>query len=210
MKRILPVIALFLAACAHLPQIQPVDGPRRSQIEHRCRSIYPQGRWQLVHSIEARFPGGRRTFLTGIVVLSPTVSRIHCVLMSLDGFVLFEAVDDGDVTVKRALGPFDHAEFAEGVMRDIRLIFLPPEAPADRCGQFADGGEGCRFHPDDNRIVDIVLDAGGWRIRQTVPPRTVTAQAADQTGFPPKMTLTAGGGAGYSLTLKLIQAVPLD
>ncbi|HSO17991.1 MAG TPA: hypothetical protein VLT88_00955 [Desulfosarcina sp.] len=214
MKRMLPFVALLLAACVHLPPVQPVGGERRMGIEQRVRSVFPQGRWQLVHTIEARFPGGRRTFLTGVVVLSTTASRLHCVLMSLDGFVLFEAVDDGEVSVKRAFGPFDHAEFAGGVMRDIRLIFMPPGMPPggaiDRCGLFADGGEGCRFRAAAG-VVDVIVEAdGGWRIRQTAPPRAVAAQAPGRNGFSPEMTLAADGAAGYTLTMKLLSAEAVD
>ncbi len=211
MKRFLPVVILLLAACAHPPSIQPVDGARQARIESRCRSIYPHGRWQLVHTIEAHFPGGRQTFLTGVIRLSSAEARIHCVLMTLEGFVLFEAVDDGDVSVKRAFGPFDHPEFAKGVMRDIRLIFMAPGGSIDGCGVFADAGEGCRFRTSGNRIVDVIADHdGSWRIEQNAPPRTVTAQAADASGISPQLTLAAGGAAAYTLTISLIEATALD
>lgn len=210
MKRLVGIIALLVAACAHPVPIEPVEPFRESLIEGRCRAIYPQGRWQLVHGIAARFAGGRQTFLTGVIQLSSRASRIHCVLMTLDGLVLFEAVDDGLVAVKRAVGPFDHPVLAEGLMADIRLMFFPPPGAVIACGRFAETGEGCRFRAPDGGVVDVTVDDDGWRIAQLSPPRTITASAVDPRGMAATMTLAAGGDAAYRLTITLIDAAVLD
>lgn len=209
MKGMVAVIALLVAACAPLPPIQPLEPHHGSLIEGRCRAIYPQGRWQLVHSIAARFTGGRQTFLTGVIQLSSGDARIHCVLMTLDGFVLFEAVDDGLISIKRAVGPFDHPALARGLMADIRLMFFPPPGGITACGRFADTRQGCRFQPPDGEVVDVTVDDGGWRIVQLSPPRSITASAIDPNGLAGKMILAAGGDAAYQLTITLIDATAM-
>jgi hypothetical protein len=169
---------LLLVGCAPTPTIQPADHVRHGQLEHRCRSIYPQGKWQLVHTIHGRFRHGRQAVMTGVVVLSSNDAGIHCVLMSLEGFVLFDAEDRGTLTVHRAVPPFDSRAFARGVMDDIRLMFLAPESMHAICGQFQDGTRGCRFITVDKRTVDVTdTGSGRWRIRQNAPSRTIVAEA---------------------------------
>ena len=211
MKRIALVIVLLLGACAHMPPIQPAGTDRQYRVEARCRSIYPVGRWQLVHTINVRLRRGYQAILTGVIILSTADSRVHCVLMTLEGFVLFEAVDNGEVAVKRAFGPFDNSEFAKGVMRDIRLIFLAPEGEMQTAGKFAGGTEGCRYRTRDNRFIDVIgaVD-GSWQIQQYEPRRTVVVDAVDQRGLSPKLTLEAGGKASYTLVMTLIEAISLQ
>ncbi len=211
MKRIALVIVLLLSACAHMPSIQPAETDRQYRVEARCRSIYPVGRWQLVHTLNVRLHRGYQATLTGVIILSTVDSRVHCVLMTLEGFVLFEAVDNGEVAVKRAFGPFDNSEFAKGVMRDIRLIFLAPEGEMQTAGKFAGGTEGCRYRTRDNRFIDVIgaVD-GSWQIQQYEPRRTVVVDAVDQRGLSPKLTLEAGGKASYTLVMTLIEAISLQ
>ena len=211
MKRIALAIVLLLSACAHMPPIQPMDTDRQLQVETRCQSIYPKGKWQLVHTINVRLHRGYEATLTGVIILSTADSRIHCVLMTLEGFVLFEAVDDGEVAMKRAFGPFDNAEFAKGVMRDIRLIFLAPEGKMQTAGNFADDAEGCRYRTDDNRVIDVIGAAdGSWQIRQYNPLKTVVVDAVDQRGLSPKLILETGGKRSYTLVMTLIEAISLQ
>ncbi|MFO7713695.1 hypothetical protein [Desulfosarcina sp.] len=210
MKLMSLVVILLLIACAPIPPIQPVDADLQFRIETGCRSIYPVGRWQLVHTIHARLHHGHQAALTGVIILSTADSQVHCVLMTLEGFVLFEAVDDGDVSVKRAFGPFDNPEFAAGVMRDIRLIFLAPAGQMQAAGNFADGAVGCRYRSDDNRFIDVINAAdGSWRIQQYDPLKTVVGDAIDPSGFSPQLTLEAAGKPAYTLVMKLVEAVPM-
>ncbi len=205
------IVVLMLGACAYMPPIQPAETDRQYRVETRCRSIYPVGRWQLVHTINVRLRRGYQATLTGVIILSTADSRVHCVLMTLEGFVLFEAVDNGEVAVKRAFGPFDNPEFAKGVMRDIRLIFLAPEGRMQTAGRFDDGTEGCRYRTHDNRFVDIIGAAdGSWQIQQYEPRKTVDVDAVDHRGLSPRLTLEAGGKASYTLVMTLIEAISLQ
>ena len=211
MKRIAVVIVLLLSGCTHIPPIVPAETDLQYRIEASCRSIYPVGRWQLVHTLNVRLHHGYQATLTGVIILSTADSRVHCVLMTLEGFVLFEAVDNGEVIVKRAFGPFDNPEFAKGVMRDIRLIFLAPEGEMQIAGKFADTAEGCRYRTHDSRFIDVIGAAdGSWQIQQHEPRKTVAVDAVDQRGLSPKLTLEAGGKASYTLVMTLIEAISLQ
>lgn len=216
MKWLLAGLCLLLGACTHLPAIQPMDVARRPCLETDCQSHFPQGRWQLVHNIGARLHGGKQATFTGVVVLSTRDQSIHCVLLTLEGMVLFEAVDDGQKTaVRRAFGPFDNDHFAQGVMADIRFLFFKPEGLLIATGTYGDGTPGCRYQGPGETIVDLVeLADGGWRMRQYdgrgTELRRMTADRVDSRGISPRMVIDAGSGRqSYRLSMDLVEAVAL-
>ena len=215
MKRLLLAAAvLLLGGCAHLPPIQPFDSAHQARVEAKCRSAFLKGRWQLVHTIDASLPGGRQAVFTGVIVFSAKDGSIHCVLMTLEGFVLFEAVDNGRLSVKRAVGPFENDHFAKGVMDDLHFLFFEPAGGIVTAGRFDDGQTGCRYRSAHKRTVDVEpLAAGGWRIRQYDRTgqllRTATAEDVDARGVPHRLTLEAGGRHGYRLAMRLIEAIKL-
>ena len=65
--------------------------------------------------------------MMGLTVLSSRLRSNRSVIMSLEGFVVFDGEVNQGLTVHRALPPFDSPGFAEGLMADIRLIFFQPE-----------------------------------------------------------------------------------
>ncbi|BBO75356.1 hypothetical protein DSCW_27730 [Desulfosarcina widdelii] len=208
------IAALLLAACASMQAMQPLDADRETVCAGNCRSHFPEGGWQMVHTISANIQGGRQATFTGVVILSPEDDSIRCAVMTLEGFVLFEAVDYGRVTVKRAFGPFDDENFAKGVMDDIRFLFVEPEGETT-CGIFEDGSRGCRYRAERNRTVDLMEGPdGGWRMRQYdsrgYPMRTMTADAPNADGFSRKIVLQALGSHGYRLTMTLVEAVSIQ
>jgi hypothetical protein len=216
MKWLLAGLFLLLGACTHLPAIQPMDADRRPSLETDCRSHFPQGRWQLVHTIGARLYGGRQATFTGVVVLSTREGSIHCVLMTLEGMVLFEAEDDGHKTiVRRAFGPFDNDHFARGVMDDIRFLFFEPEGGMIAAGIYGDGVRVCRYQGRRETIVDLMeLADGGWRMRQYDGRgkvlRCVTADRVDSRGISPRMIIDAGSGRrAYRLSMNLVEGIAL-
>lgn len=216
MKWILAGLLILLCACTHLPVLQPVDADRRVSVEKDCRSRFPQGRWQLVHTIGVRLDGGRQATFTGVVVLSTMDRSIHCVLMTLEGMVLFEAAHDGQqTTVKRAFGPFANPHFAQGVIADIRLLFFEPEGGVIAVGTTGDVTRGCRYQGPNETVVDLMASAeGGWRMRQYDGQgrelRRITADAGDSRGISPRMVIDAGGGRhAYRLTMNLVEAIEL-
>lgn len=216
MKWLMVGMLMLLGACAHLPDIQTADANRLPAMEKDCRSHFPQGRWQLVHTIVARFDGGRQASFTGAVVLSTRDATIHCVLMTLEGMVLFEAEHDGRTTVvQRAFGPFENTHFAQGVLADIRFLFFRPEGDLIAAGLTGNGNRVCRYQGPGETTVDLLaLADGGWRMQQYDGQarvlRCVTADPVDSAGISSRMVIDAGRGhRAYHLSLNLVEAVEL-
>lgn len=218
MKRIGPILLLLMPlACAHLPQIQAPADLHGTPSPALCEQIFPQGRWQFVHAIEAVPPGGQKINMVGVIQTSSKQRTIRCVLMTLEGLVLFQARFDQHITIERAVPPFDTKGLAQGLLNDIMLIFFVPDGPCRQTGYLETGDFVCRYTLGDRRTQDIVRKPqGGWEIRRykansrlerTVQP----ARPMDLSpkGFPTRLELHAGGLTGYRLTLTLIEAQPL-
>jgi hypothetical protein len=212
----LAAVMLFLA-CARLPTIVPVTGADPSEPTEVCRRIFPAGKWQLLHSIEADLPGSRHSVMMGLTILSSRLRSNRSVIMSLEGFVVLDAEVNQGLKVHRALPPFDSPGFAEGLMADIRLIFFKPEGPAAECGQLTDGATVCRYLNPNGGIVDIVLCSTGTcesrrydRKQHLIRIVRVPFDTRTKDGMPQTLELTAQGGQTYKLVMTLLEAVPLD
>ena len=124
--------------------------------------------------------------MMGLTLMSsPATGRYRSVLLTLEGFVVFDAEYDGRLTVHRALPPFDSPHFAEGLMEDIRLVFFEPDGPVVASGTLKDGGAVRRHRLPDGGTVDLELLPGDdWRIRRYDPSETLTrtVRATARTG----------------------------
>jgi hypothetical protein len=207
---------LLVLSCARLPKILPVTGADPSEPAEVCGRIFPAGEWQLLHSIEADLPGGRRSVMMGLTVLSSRLRSNRSVIMSLEGFVVFDGEVSQGLKVHRALPPFDSPGFAEGLMADIRLVFFQPEGSAE-CGKLTDGSTVCRYKKPDGGFVDIVLRSTGTceslrydREQRLIRTVRVPADARTGDGMPQAIELTARGEQSYKLVMTLLEAVPLD
>jgi len=140
--------------------------------------------------------------------------------MSLEGFVFFEARQDKEIVISRAIFPFDKKEFAEGLMRDIRLIFFKPDGPLVDSGVLENNSPICRYQSSDGRIIDIITSSDNtWEIRQYSEDlrlsRTIKAGSlrkedpSDQWPLPGRLELISHGSPGYKLTMTLVDAVLL-
>jgi len=213
-------IASILISCSALPSLQPADRAARVELPQTCHQLFPNGNWQFVHSIEAVMPGGHRGMVMGVTVISSRDKSAHCVLMTMEGLVVFDARYDQQLVINRAVAPFDHEGFAAGLISDIQLIFFMPEGPLVETGKDPNGASVCRYQNPDGRIVDLVIDADHTRhIRQYNSQqrlsRTVdafsTKQESDGDGpdFPDRLELTTHGVADYTLIMDLVEAIPL-
>jgi hypothetical protein len=222
MKNVLLLLSVigFCLSCSSLPRVYPSVDLATPQAEQACRDLFPKGDWQFWHSIEATLPGGQKGFLMGLTVISSANRTAHCVIMTQEGFVLFDAFYDEEISVERAVAPFDSEAFAKGLISDIQLIFFTPNGSPSETGYDKDGASICRYHIPDGRLVDLVmLGDRSWKIRQysrqTRLERTVSAFSNQQYreenrhAIADRLELTACGAAGYSLIMDLIEAVPL-
>ncbi|BBO81602.1 hypothetical protein DSCO28_21680 [Desulfosarcina ovata subsp. sediminis] len=203
----------LIAGCARLPRLSSLDG-----VPADCPGIWARGKWQFVHIIEATPPGRSATTMMGVVQVSSATRHLHCVLLTLEGLVLFEADCGQQIAVRRALPPFDNKGFAQGLIDDIRLIFLAPENISPIAGALDDGTVVCRYRLGGGETRDLsATPDGGWSLRcyrsAARPEKTLIAQediAADGPApIPAHLTLTTHGMLGYTLTLTLVEARPL-
>lgn len=218
---LLLVLCCLVPACGTLPKLKPGKDNAQIFLPQACRAVFPEGRWQFFHSIEAAFPGGGENLLMGVTVVDTARRTIDCALMTVEGFVLFQAHMGKALRVDRAMPPFDREGFAGGMLADIQLMFLAPAAEAVATGQLAEDGfpeqrPVCRYTGNRGIITDVMPGADSrWQLRRYSPQgrltRTVVAEnRGGQAGFPGTLTLTAHGLAGYTLALKLVNAVHLD
>jgi hypothetical protein len=151
----------------------------------------------------------------GIVTLDPGTGVVHCVIMTIEGFVLFEARYQQSVTVNRAVYPFDSPEFAKNMMADIRFIFFQPGGALVATGVFDNDFPGCRWRNSDGLAVDTLLNQQrGWLIRKYDVSDHVASQARayalNPEGIPGKIEFSRYSFPGYTLKMTLLQAERLQ
>lgn len=214
---IMTAVLISLTACAQLPKIQMPSATDALPSHMECRALFPQGRWQLHHAIEATPPGGGKTLLTGVTVISSQNRSIDFALMSVEGLVIFSGRFDGDLTIDRAIAPFDRPGFAQGLMDDLNLLFLAPQGPLCMTGLVAQQNRICRYCLPEKTTDIIVTNDPEWQIRQYSSRKRLSRSIdADNiadianTPFARKLTLKNHGLLGYQLVLKLLEAIPLN
>lgn len=219
MKRIhwLPLITLVLVACHSLPAITPWE-QAPAGIEVACRDAFPRQAWHMVHTITTDFPGQRKGVMLGVVSLVPEKESVECALLSIEGLRLFEAHDDGTLTIRRALPPFDRPALAKGMMRDIRLLFFPPGGPPLLNGRMPSGDPVCRYALADGYQDITRKPTGNIVIQRYDRHNRVTHRvditrchpdgAAGKEAIPCRIHLEAFQPATYQLDLDLVEARP--
>lgn len=208
---------ILVLACSQLPRIPPApEGPPTPDVCEKSGAVFPQGKWQVLHSIKAEMPDGRHFMAMGLTVFSPGPRTCRSVIMTFEGFVVFDGEYDGRLIVHRALPPFDSPHFAGGLMEDIRLIFFEPQGPVVAAGTLGSGATVCRREAPDGGRIDITQTREGeWELHRYDPAGRLTrtvrplAKAGGGDGFPETVALTAHGEQGYKLILDLVEAVPV-
>jgi hypothetical protein len=218
MKRTLTLLiagALWVA-CAGPPALKPLPPAAADQTLDRCRSLFADHDWRLVHTIAAELPGAQTRTVIGVSLVSPAQRSIQAVLMTVEGVILFDATyAAGAVDVHRALPPFDSEAFASGLMQDVHLLFLAPDTAAFESGRLESEGPACRFVRKDGRTLDIVPEADGrWHLSLYEGRRLLRQVRAEACGWAPRipcrLELTAQGRLSYHLEMSLIEAQPLQ
>lgn len=225
MKRILfsLLIAaqLFLTSCGGKQIILPVLTEMASG--HRditdCHSVFPQGSWQFVHSIDFTMKNGGGSTVVGATALTP--NSLGCALVTPEGFTLFSGTLDQEnhFEVKRAVPPFDKPAFAQGLLKDLRAIFRQPVAAKVQRGHLGDPPAAetlCRYTDGASRVTDIFPHENAdtcWQIHNYTADkeltRSIIAQSCQQTSpapIPQELELQTYGPTGYILKMNLISA----
>ena len=98
---------LVLTACAGPPRIKAGGNAGVSKAVSACNDAFPQGKWQFTHVITATLPDSGEVQLMGVTEISSEPERIHAVMMTIEGLVLFDGLEDGRLAIKRGVAPFD-------------------------------------------------------------------------------------------------------
>ena len=214
---LLLIILFQTISCAGSPGPVPIKRPLALDTDRHCTSPFPDRAWNLVHSIHAALPNGGNAVMLGVTAIDPKTGIIECVIMTVEGLVLFDARYDRQIVIHRAIPPFDATGFARGLINDIKLIFFPPDGSLIASGISDDGSFVCRYKTTSGMIVDIITHKDHpWKIRQydhdfrlirslkTYPDSEGSTEK--RHAIPGRLELTAYGPSQYSLTLKLIEA----
>ncbi|MBA4368783.1 MAG: hypothetical protein C0403_14245 [Desulfobacterium sp.] len=214
-------VFLISTSCSSLPEIQPFRPPLPKGSETRCEQPFVKNKWQFVHSIRAVLPNGQRQSMIGTIIVTPERNMVHCILMSIEGLVLLDIVYDQKVIVNRAVPPFDEPEMNQGLIWDVRLMFLKPEGVRTASGVVGEWSTICRYTNEDGSTVDVIVQPNGnWQIDQYSSfdflQRSVQGFFVEDhhTGvlgevIPERLELIAPGFMGYKLSMNLIEAIPL-
>jgi hypothetical protein len=204
-----------LLSCAYQSAIELPPLTVTPEPAINCDAVYPKGKWQFVHSIAFSMADGKKGTAIGVSVLEDPV--IQSALMTIEGFVLFEAALDGQLEITRAVPPFDNLDFARGLMQDLQLIFFRPASNKMQYGKLAGGSPLCRYQEASGESTDVVLFADhGWEINhydakgrrtRTIKARPQITQNLENQWLPPKqLELQANGILQYTLKMDLISS----
>ncbi|MEW6333310.1 MAG: hypothetical protein AB1558_03510 [Thermodesulfobacteriota bacterium] len=163
LRPLVPALLIALAAggCAAPRALGPLDPALASRISADCRRPFLKETRRLVHVLEAELPDGARGTGIGVLLADPGKGTFRTMLMTVEGWVLFDIEKDRKLTLRRAVPPFDAPGFARRMEEDIGLAFFPPGAGPPAVGLDGEGAPVCRFARPDGREVDVLNRADG-------------------------------------------------
>ncbi|MHB8910639.1 MAG: hypothetical protein ACYDAA_17335 [Syntrophales bacterium] len=214
---LMPVLAfvLIVGGCARLPILKPLDPAMRPAVLEECREPFLPAKYRLVHTMEILLPDGGRATAIGVLLADPRSGGFRSVLMTLEGWVLFDIEGGTTLTVHRAVPPFDAPAFAPRMAEDIGLAFFAPGGDPTVWGQEEGGFRGCRFTRPGGGFVDVLKDESGAReIRlygsgQELLKR-VKIPILERPGLAGELEIRGEGWPSYALRLKLIESEKID
>ena len=179
-----------------------------------CYAIFPREPWESVHRIEATVRGEGSSSLLGVAKGEPSERRLQNLLLTPEGFILFDAeLSEGGIAVRKAVPPFDSPAFARGLMEDVSLLFLPPQDKPTAWVKETDGTMICNWEDRDTSHTEISgsMDSG-WRIlRQNKRGKVIkeiVLKGPFVKGFASRIELRAFKPAPYRLRMTLVQPSP--
>ena len=179
-----------------------------------CYAIFPGEPWESVHGIEATIRRGGSSSLIGVTKGEPSERRLQSLLLTPEGFILFDAELSKDgLAVRKAVAPFDSPAFARGLMEDVSLLFLPPQVKPTAWGKETDGTMVCKWQGLGDSRTDITESMDGvWRIlrrnRKGKVIKEVVLNGPFVKGLASRVELRAFEPAPYRLRMTLIQPSP--
>ncbi len=207
------MMASFLFSCSRLPVIKPAEASAAAALIEQCGRPYPSVPYRFVHAIEVILPGGSSGTILGVTLVDPKAAAVHSVMMTLEGFVLFDGAYDKHVHVDRAVPPFDKPHFAKNMLGDVRLLYLAPTGRPVNTGTLQDGAVICRYTGNQYPLLDVIVHQdGSWEIdaySESEEPRRRIKAGSVKSGIPAAVELKAYEAWDYTLQMKLVSAEPV-
>jgi hypothetical protein len=207
------LLGFLILSIGCIPRSKPALSPGSPEDLSGCYAIFPAEPWESVHKIEATIRGGSSSLL-GVTKGDPSERKIQSVLLSSEGFILFDAERrENGIAVRKAVAPFDSPAFASGLMEDVTFLFLPPTTKPTTWGKETDGIMICKWEEPDNPHTEITgsMDSG-WRILRRDKYgdviKEVVLSGPFLNGLASRMEFRASKPAPYRLRMTLIQAFP--
>jgi hypothetical protein len=190
-----------------------ISGPGSPDDLPGCYALFPVGPWESVHRIEATIRGSSSSLL-GVTKGEPSERRLQSVLLTPEGFILFDVeLRDGEMAVRKAVAPFDSPAFARGLMEDVSLLFLSPQTKPMAWGKEMDGGLICEWEGSDDSRTEVMgsMDRG-WRILRRNNLGKITKEiflnGPFVNGLASDIELRAFKPAPYTLRMTLVKPSP--
>ncbi|MBN1474257.1 MAG: hypothetical protein JW914_06555 [Syntrophaceae bacterium] len=208
------IICIFvLSACQTLPVITQTTPPEKTA--SACPNPFLKQKTTLIHAIEVHMPGGIKNAVIGITEADPATRAISCAIMTVEGMVLFEAIEtDGSLDIRHALPPFDSAHFARNMIEDIKLIFFEPRGKIEKIGFLPSGETACRWRTGNSDTVDVLKTSGGLpevkRYSGSGKVKRYIKFSGFTGGFYQSIELRAQELASYTLFMNLVEARPAE
>ena len=198
---------MLCAGCLPAPETGfPTGAPEDLQ---SCVAIFPSEPWECVHKIEAVVREGVSSTMLGITKGDPVLRKLHTVLLTSEGFIVFEAEQVGDtLSVLKTVAPFDSPAFARGLMEDVTLLFLAPQGRPSKWGRRADGAALCEWeNPDGSRkeVLVSTVHRISVRDRQGDLAKEAVLRPPFVQGLASKIEFRAYKPAPYWLKMTLIR-----
>jgi len=179
-----------------------------------CYAIFPAEPWESVYKLEATIRGGGSFSLLGVTKGEPSERRLQSLLLTPEGFILFDAeLRGGEMAVRKAMAPFDSPAFAGGLMEDVSLLFLPPKDKPTGWEKKTEGTMICNWEgPDDSHTEVTGSMERGWRILRRDKYREVIKEVVLKgpfvNGLASRVELHAFEPTSYRLRMTLVQPSP--
>jgi len=206
-------LGFLILSVGCVPKSKPALRPGSPEDLSGCYAIFPAEPWESVHKIEATIRGSSSSLL-GVTKGEPSERRLQSVLLSSEGFILFDAERrENGITVRKAAAPFDSPAFASGLMEDVTFLFLPPTTKPMTWGKGTDGTMICKWEGPDNSQIEITgsMDRS-WRIlrrdKYGEVIKEVVLSGPFLKGLASRMEFRAFKPANYRLRITLLQPSP--